>query len=298
MKIRKWVSCLAWIIAVCASMAPLQAEEIKINQQWDFQVDNSALEQLGIDGLISDPTTWELFWQQLQPQADMPAVDFDKSIVLLHVRDAADPNQFRFRVIHRPETHSPTTENDQAAQAPAAVKADQASGTFELVGMSTRKGFQPSQQSRVTLLEIPREGLDALQVYDRKQKKSVQLPINSTRLVVEIEVPAEVATFNNGTLRLNLFEFDPRLADASATLIQAIDRPGFEHQTGAPTQLRLSIGSHHRWNPERSYYVTLFVESDGSRTHIGELNGERGLASVLQGAEAPHAIKLVLRKLR
>ncbi len=95
-------------------------------------------------------TTNEQFnqiWKKLKG-GDQPKISFETSFIVLHVRDAANPNRHRFS---------------------ARVK----DGELEVLALSTRIGFQRSDKTLTTILEVSRDGISAVRAYNPKTKKHI-----------------------------------------------------------------------------------------------------------------------------
>lgn len=122
-------------------------------------------------------------------------------------------------------------------------------------------------------------------------------PDESTKVTATIVLPKDLASFAGHVLELHLYEYDPRLADAGANLIEAIDKTEFSHTTGRATELKIEIGAAGKIKPDRSYYLTLFILDGKERTHIGERDGKQGLCKVITNGE-PREVKLVVRDVR
>ena len=112
-----------------------------------------------------------------------------------------------------------------------------------------------------------------------------------------IIVPENTAAFADRTLEVRLFEFDPLLADVGATEIDVWEMANFEHMGADSEQLAFELGKGFQPRLDRSYYITVFSLHDGVRTQIGELDGQAGLAKVLQGTFSSR-VTMILRELR
>ena len=119
----------------------------------------------------------------------------------------------------------------------------------------------------------------------------------STKVTATVSLPKTLTTFTGRTLELRLYEYDPRLADVPAKLVQKIAKPGFAHTKGKPTVAKIVIGAKGTINPRRSYYLTTFVLNGKRRTHIGEKDGKRGLCKVLTNGQ-PRNVKVFVRSIR
>lgn len=119
--------------------------------------------------------------------------------------------------------------------------------------------------------------------------------------VVEVKakvvVPGKLASFKNRTLEVLLFRYDPRLADAAADQVDRYEIKDFAHTTGTDTVREFSIGKKEKIDPERRYYITLFILEGKTRTHIGECDHARGFAKVLNDGN-PREVKATFREVK
>ena len=120
---------------------------------------------------------------------------------------------------------------------------------------------------------------------------------NSTKVTATVKLPAELASFAESTLELRLYEFDPRLADAAANLVEKIEEVGFSHTSGTATERKIEIGAKGELKRGRGYYLTTFVLKGSGRTHIGERDGKPGLCKVLTDGN-PREVTIVVRAVR
>ena len=90
-------------------------------------------------------------WKKLKG-GDQPKISFDSAFVVLHVRDAADPNRHRFTARIR-------------------------DSELEILALSTRIGFQRSDRTLTTVMEFSREGVEAFREYNPKTRKHVTTPL-------------------------------------------------------------------------------------------------------------------------
>jgi hypothetical protein len=97
-------------------------------------------------------------------------------------------------------------------------------------------------------------------------------PEASTKVTGTVTVPKAVPAIAKQTLELRLYEYDPRLADAPATLIEKVEVPDFTHKAEADTVQKFTIGEKGQLKPMKKYYLTVFVLDGKTRTHIGRLD--------------------------
>ena len=119
----------------------------------------------------------------------------------------------------------------------------------------------------------------------------------STRVSARIKIPAKLPSFTGRTLELRLYEFDPRLADVGAELVDLATQNGFSHTKGKVNKHTIVLGAKGRIKAGRSYYLTCFVLDQGKRTHIGEKDGRSGLCKVLTGGH-PREVDILFRPVR
>ena len=266
---------LAALICLAGSAEVLAREPIEIIGQSSLKTTRKAVEAAKLGQFIAAGKAWSETWKLLDSDSKPPKIDFTKFLVLVHVRDAADPNRHRFSAI-----------------------VDE--GNAELMALSTRIGFQRSENVTITFHAVSRKGIKAVKSWDIKQKKfrieSITGAANkkSAKVTVAVVLPEKVGSFEGRTLDVRLYEFDPLLADVGATLIDQVERKSMSHQAGKETKLTLELGEDGQIKPRRSYYVTLFYLDGKQRTHMGEKDGKRGLAKVLT-ENNPRSLKMIVR---
>lgn len=117
----------------------------------------------------------------------------------------------------------------------------------------------------------------------------------TTKVTGTIVVPDVVASFSKRVLEIRLYEFDPRIADKAATLVDKLEIQDFAHTTGSETKKDIVLGAKGKLNPMRSYYVTIFVLDGQTRTHIGDCDhAKNNLAKVLTNGQ-PKQVKVTIR---
>lgn len=115
----------------------------------------------------------------------------------------------------------------------------------------------------------------------------------ATTLVV-VQAPANLAPIPNRDLEVILWEIDPRVPGKEVMVEKHLQR-AFRHAAGAETNQRITLGAHATAMPDMVYHVTVAVlDPFGKRTHLGEKNGVRGLASVPSEGK-PSQITMVIR---
>ncbi len=118
----------------------------------------------------------------------------------------------------------------------------------------------------------------------------------NTKVTGTVTVPKELETFEKRVLELRLYEYDPRIADKGADLVELVEKKDFHHTKGTDTVEKFVIGAKGKLRADRKYYVTVFVLDGKTRTHIGELDGKAGLAKVL--TDGPRVTTFVVRAVK
>jgi hypothetical protein len=119
-----------------------------------------------------------------------------------------------------------------------------------------------------------------------------------SKLQVEVVIPPTVASFEGLQLELQLWEYDPLLADVKADLFDEQKVKSFSHTQGKETRMSYTLGEKAnggKTKDRRSYYLTVFLTQDGKRTHIGEKDGKPGLCNVLTAGN-PNKVVIVVRQ--
>lgn len=79
----------------------------------------------------------------------------------------------------------------------------------------------------------------------------------------EFQIQAQDKAIDGVTLLARLYEFDPRLADAPAALVDKVEVANVSHVTGKPTTVKFALGAKVTVKTDRRYYVTVHGYSEG-----------------------------------
>lgn len=79
----------------------------------------------------------------------------------------------------------------------------------------------------------------------------------------EFLIAAQDKSIAGVTLLVRLYEFDPRLADAPATLVDKLELANVGHTTGKDTTVKFALGAKVAVKADRRYYVTVHGYSEG-----------------------------------
>ncbi|MEW4561849.1 hypothetical protein AB1K70_04945 [Bremerella sp. JC770] len=221
------------------------------------KIADASLEKLAPkSGFITDAKTFAKLWKAWRPAEAVPEIDFRQDLVIVGL--ANGPNLVMFQ----PKL--------------------QENGDLTFVVASTRMGG-PGFGYR--LVKVSREGIERVN----------GTPIAAGLVNGTITIPGSTSMEDGQTIEIKFFEFDPRLADASADLIDEAVLTNIQHETGKTTEIPFAVGKDYEVKKDRRYYITVFVLQDKTRTHIGEIDGKRGLNKVLEnGDRAP--IDVILRE--
>jgi hypothetical protein len=118
-----------------------------------------------------------------------------------------------------------------------------------------------------------------------------------SKVTGEVLLPAGLASFEKLRLEVTLWEYDPRLADASATRFDEVVVKDYAHTKGKETRTAFTLGENvndGQTNRGKAYYLTVFVTQGGKRTHIGEKDAKPGLCEVLTDGR-PNEVTLTIR---
>ena len=123
-------------------------------------------------------------------------------------------------------------------------------------------------------------------------------PDDSTKVTGTITVPKDVKAFSKLVLEVRLYEYDPRIADKAADLVDILIVKDFTHIEGKENVEKIELGAKAKIAAGKSYYVTVFVLDGDTRTHMADLDHAKGnLGKVLTNG-APSEIKGTLRSLK
>jgi hypothetical protein len=117
----------------------------------------------------------------------------------------------------------------------------------------------------------------------------------STKITGTFTVPATHPTANKVVLQVLLFEFDPLLADVSATLVDKIELKDFTHEKGKETVKKFELGAKGTLNEKRRYYLTVFLLDGDKRVSRGVLDHDKGgIGKVLTDGN-PREVKITAK---
>ncbi|KPK50543.1 MAG: hypothetical protein AMK72_01970 [Planctomycetes bacterium SM23_25] len=106
-----------------------------------------------------------------------------------------------------------------------------------------------------------------------------------------------IPSFEGYVLEIKLWQYNPLVADVSATLVGEHVVKGYRHTKGTETKTAFTLRPKDGVKNGMNYYVTAFVLDGGKRTHMGQRDGRPGLCKVLAQGQ-PTTVQLIARDLR
>ena len=118
----------------------------------------------------------------------------------------------------------------------------------------------------------------------------------TTRVTGTFTVPKEQASFEKLTLEIRLYEYDPKVADKGADLVEKVEVKDFKHEKGKETVEKFEVGAKGMIKDGKAYYLTLYVLDGETRVSRGDLTHDAGLGKVLTGGH-PREVKATARQI-
>lgn len=131
---------------------------------------------------------------------------------------------------------------------------------------------------------------------DPPKKEEPKKEDTTTKVTGTFSVPKDHPSLTKLVLEVRLYEYDPRIADTPATLIEKVEKKDFSHAAGKETVEAFEVGSKGELKSGKSYYLTVYVMDGDKRVSRGELSHDKGLGKVLTGGH-PREVKAVARSL-
>ena len=121
---------------------------------------------------------------------------------------------------------------------------------------------------------------------------------DSAKVTGTITAPKSLKSFDKLVLEVRIYEYDPRIADKAADLVDKLEVKDFSHTEGQDTIEKIELGAKAKIKPGLSYYITVFVLDGKDRTHIADLaHAPDGFAKVLSDGQ-PREIRGMLRSVK
>ena len=109
-----------------------------------------------------------------------------------------------------------------------------------------------------------------------------------SKVTGEVLLPAGLASFEKLRLEVTLWEYDPRLADASATRFDEVVVKDYAHTKGKDTRTAFTLGEKvngGKTNAGKAYYLTVFVTQGGKANAHRRKRRQAWLVHGLDGRE-------------
>lgn len=114
-------------------------------------------------------------------------------------------------------------------------------------------------------------------------------------VAAELQLDAESRHFDYGVLTVNLYEYDQRLADVAARLVDSRKIEVNYLANSEPFSMTIALGTGITKKEHKTYYLVANIQnSSGVRTHYGYKKGTRGPAKIVEDSRD---VKVLLREI-
>lgn len=266
---------LTVLVSGYSGLAMADPITVKIEQQWSGSLPVESLklfpenQQKSRVAYVADQKQWETLWNVFesageQSDAELPKVDFEKSLVVVTKN---------VRYLNRISVNSASLDN----------------GVLRVLALETRSARPIENKVYCAILVVPRKGIEKISDGGRQTIEIKPDPA----LTGAVKVDAREASFENVTAWIRLWEYDPRLVDVSADLFGDVKLAKLKHETGTATTMEFEVGDAAKINPERQYYVTVFLYRDGK---VGDNKSEVFFLDGFNKVKLPGKVDGTLRK--
>lgn len=265
---------LAVAVAFVLSVVRLDAADpvkVDVSQNWQGSLPIENLGLLAKDhadsrvAFIGDAKQWAKVWQAVNADAEQPKVDFEKNIVVM-LKNVQFVNQISVR--------GATLED----------------GTLKVMAVETRSARPVIDKVFCAMFVAPRAGIN--KISDGGPVTISLKPAGA--LSGKVAIKESEASFENAGVWIRLWEYDPRLADASAELFDSVKIEKVAHETGRASSIEFQLGDKSKLNKMREYYVTVFVYRDAK---FGDNKSEIFFLDGFNKVKLPGEITGTLKKL-
>jgi hypothetical protein len=245
-------------------------KKMDITEKWQGSFPTASMKLLRKDqqasriAFIGDLKQWAAVWEAFDPQADQPQVDFEKNIVVM-------------------------VKNVRFLNSIFISGATLDTGTLKVTAGETRTARPIRDKVQCAMFVVARDGIKKI---TDGSKNSISLAAGA--LACRITIKKSEATFKNAGVWVRLWEFDPRLADASAKLFDSVKIQNVSHTAGSDSSIECQLGDETKLNKMRQYYVTVFVYKNGK---IGKNKSEIFFLDGFNKVKLPGKIEGTLKKL-
>lgn len=231
---------LATLIACLAGTAMADPVSVEIEKKWSGSLPVKSLkmfpekQQNSRVAYVSSQEKWKSLWTAFGSPGELPKVDFEKHLVVVAKNTG---------YLNRISVASAALDN----------------GVLRVDADETKSARRIVDTVYCGILIVPRKGIT--RISDGAGRTIDVRPIPA--LTGAVQVRATEMSFENVTAWVRLWEYDPFLADVAADLSDDVKLANLKHQSGRATTIRFEVGDKARINPERHYYVTVFLYRDG-----------------------------------
>ena len=263
--------CCAAFITAITGVAMADPVTVKIEKKWAGSLPVKSLklfpenQQKSRLAYVSGQKQWEALWKAFGSEEKIPKVDFEKSFVVVAKN---------VRYLNRISVNSASLDN----------------GILRVLALETRSARPITDKVYCSILIVPRKGIQKL--FDGG-RTTIDIKPDSA-LTGSVKVDAKEKSFENVTAWVRLWEYDPRLADASADLFGDVKLAKLKHKSGKATTIEFEVGDKGKINPQRQYYVTIFLYKDGK---VGDNKSEVFFLDGFNKVKLPGKVDGTLKKL-
>jgi len=113
-------------------------------------------------------------------------------------------------------------------------------------------------------------------------------------LYVTIKTANSNTLFQNEILTLNLYKYNPMLADVPATLVDQYTKHLGKNDSQQQLNIQTTLNSKSEITAHEKYYITAIITNkNGQRTYYGYKNDQKGLAKVFQNNSDNHVVMIL-----
>lgn len=257
-----------FLLLVSGSLGMAEDERPVIpHSTWYRYVEDPSLRKFApTSGLVIDADAWKKLTRAWVPADEIPVIDFSSE--LLVARTVLGHNRIR-------------------------VDTTLKEGDLRVVTFATTDMKRPGFSFQ--FMKFKREGIKTVDG-NPLETKGMWKPKGVS---VSIVLPKPNLDMKDNVLEAKLWEYDPRLPDETATVIDEVSEASFGteflfQKVAHPTETTFSLGCRFKPREDRGYYLTVFVLKDGKRTHVAESTDKRATCHVLTMGE-PKSAKFVLK---
>ncbi len=116
----------------------------------------------------------------------------------------------------------------------------------------------------------------------------------STKVTGTLTVPKDHPSMDKLALEIRLYQYDPKIADKAADLVEKVEVKKFTHEKGKETVEKFEVGAKGAIKDGMAYYLTVYVLDGDTRVSRGELSHDAGLGKVLTGGH-PREVKVTAK---